>query len=309
MKKLIIATRGSKLALWQSNFIKDELERIHKDKGLSVELKVIKTTGDKILDVPLSKIGGKGLFTKELEEAMLAGEAHFAVHSLKDVPTEFPNGLILSVITKREDRRDSLLSEKYSSLDNLPKSAIVGTTSLRRKMQILNLRPDLIIKDLRGNVDTRIRKLKDGEFDAIILAQAGMNRLGFNKEVKYMTPIDNMIPAMGQGALGIESIDNQEVIDLISVLNNNIALMETRIERDFIAKLEGGCQIPIGVNAKIENEKVYIKAIIGLPNGKEMLEENLLGHIKYFKSLGNILAENILKKGARDLLDRALKMC
>lgn len=308
MKKLVIATRGSQLALWQSEHIKACLEAQY--PGMEVELKVMKTKGDKILDTPLAKIGGKGLFTKELEEAMLAGEAHIAVHSLKDVPTHFPEGLKLGVITKREDARDALLSEKYDSIDALPQGAVVGTTSLRRMMQILTIRPDLQIKNLRGNVNTRIQKLKDGEFDAIILASAGMNRLGLNKEVTFVTPIERsqMIPAMGQAALGIEIVDNDEVQEIVNFLNDEEAIIETTIERDFVRILEGGCQVPIGVNAVVGGEDVTVRCIIGMPNGKEMITDTLTCKKEDYKTMGKELAKGMLSKGARDILDRAEKM-
>ena len=273
MKKLIIATRKSKLALWQSEHIKAELEKAFPD--MEVELSEMSTKGDKILDTPLAKIGGKGLFTKELEDAMLEGRAHIAVHSLKDVPMEFPKGLVLGAITEREDVRDCLLSEKYEGIDALPQGAVVGTTSLRRRMQILALRPDLEIKNLRGNVNTRIRKLKEGEFDAIILATAGLNRLGLQSEVLYATPIDvtQMIPAMGQAALGIEAIDDPEILEIISVLNDENAFIETTVERDFVTILEGGCQVPIGVNAKYDGETVIVRCCVGMPDGKEIIKE------------------------------------
>ena len=308
MKKLIIATRGSQLALWQSEHIKACLEERYPQ--MDVELKVMKTKGDKILDTPLAKIGGKGLFTKELEEAMLAGEAHIAVHSLKDVPTHFPEGLKLGVITKREDARDALLSEKYDSIDALPQGAVVGTTSLRRMMQILTIRPDLKIKNLRGNVNTRIQKLKDGEFDAIILASAGMNRLGLNKEVTFVTPIERcqMIPAMGQAALGIEIVDNDEVQAIVDFLNDEEAIIETTIERDFVKILEGGCQVPIGVNAVVGEKDVTVRCIIGMPDGKEMIKDTLTCNKEEYKTMGKELAKAMLSKGARDILDRAEKM-
>jgi len=305
MKKLIIATRGSKLALWQSEHVKAELEKAH--PGLEVELSVMMTKGDKILDVALAKIGGKGLFTKELEEAMLRGEAHIAVHSLKDVPMEFPEGLKLGVITKREDVRDAMLSEKYGCIEYLPKGAVVGTTSLRRRMQLLKMRPDLVIKNLRGNVNTRIRKLKEGEFDAIILASAGIKRLGLANEVTYFSPISKtiMIPASGQAALGIEIIDNPEVERLVSVLNDEDAIIETRIERDFIAVLQGGCQVPIGVNAELNGENIIVKAIIGLPDGSEMIVEEISGTKAHYAELGKALAAKVLERGAKSLLERA----
>jgi len=305
MKKLIIATRGSKLALWQSEYVKAALQKAH--PGLDVELSIMMTKGDKILDTPLAKIGGKGLFTKELEEAMLRGEAHIAVHSLKDVPMEFPEGLELGVITKREDVRDAMLSEKYSSLEELPKGAIVGTTSLRRRMQLLKIRPDFIIKSLRGNVNTRIRKLKEGEFDAIILASAGINRLELASEVTYFTPISKevMIPASGQAALGIEIVCDAEVERLVSVLSDEEAIIETRVERDFVTILEGGCQVPIGVNAEIQGEFLHVKAILGLPDGSEMICESLTASKNEYKTLGKLLAQNVLDKGAKALLERA----
>lgn len=305
MKKLIIATRGSKLALWQSEHVKAELERAH--PGLEVELSVMMTKGDKILDVALAKIGGKGLFTKELEEAMLKGEAHIAVHSLKDVPMEFPEGLKLGVITKREDVRDAMLSEKYSSIETLPEGAVVGTTSLRRRMQLLKLRPDFVIKNLRGNVNTRIRKLKEGEFDAIILASAGIKRLGIENEVTYFTPISKevMIPASGQAALGIEIIDNPEVERLVSVLNDENAIIETSVERDFIRVLEGGCQVPIGVNAELQEGRLHVKAILGLPDGSELISEEITADKEAYKNLGKDLARRVIERGAKALLERA----
>jgi len=308
MKKLIIATRGSKLALWQSEHVKAELEKAH--PGLEVELSVMMTKGDKILDTPLAKIGGKGLFTKELEEAMLRGEAHIAVHSLKDVPMEFPAGLKLGVITKREDVRDAMLSEKYTSLETLPRGAVVGTTSLRRRMQLLKLRPDFVIKNLRGNVNTRIRKLKEGEFDAIILASAGINRLGLMNEVAHFVPISKevMIPASGQAALGIEIVDDPEVERLVSVLNDQDAIIETRVERDFVTILEGGCQVPIGVNAEIKGESLHVRAILGMPDGSEMMFESLTTTREEYANIGKALAQKVVERGAKALLERAEAM-
>ncbi|MBN1839059.1 MAG: hydroxymethylbilane synthase [Campylobacterales bacterium] len=308
MKKLIIATRGSKLALWQSEFVKAELEKAH--PGLEVELSIMMTKGDKILDTPLAKIGGKGLFTKELEEAMLRGEAHIAVHSLKDVPMEFPEGLKLGVITKREDVRDAMLSEKYGSLEELPQGAIVGTTSLRRRMQLLKLRPDFVIKNLRGNVNTRIRKLKEGEFDAIILATAGINRLGLASEVRHFSLIskEEIIPASGQAALGIEIVEDPEVERLVSVLNDADAIVETMVERDFVTVLEGGCQVPIGVNAQVFGDFLHVKAIVGLPDGSEMISEAMSGTRGDFQTMGKALAQKVIDKGAKELLERAEKI-
>ncbi len=305
MRKLVIATRGSKLALWQSEHIKELLESRYQD--LKVELKIMKTKGDIILDTSLAKIGGKGLFTKELEEAMLRGEADIAVHSLKDMPIEFPKGLKLAVITKREDVRDALLSQRFKSIEELPENAIVGTTSLRRRMQILAIRPDLIIKNLRGNINTRIRKLKDGEYDAIILASAGINRLGLDKEVKYVTPIPvtQMIPAMGQAALGIEAVDDPKVLDMISFLSDKEATIETTIERDFVGILEGGCQVPIGVNAKIKDSEIVVRSIVGMPDGSELLKEKVLSKRSDYSSIGRELADIMIENGAIKLLKRA----
>jgi len=309
MEKLIIATRGSKLALWQSEHIKARLEALR--PGLNVELKIIVTSGDKIQDVSLSKIGGKGLFLKELEEAMLRGEAHMAVHSLKDVPTVMPEGLPLAAITEREDCRDAMLSENYASLKDLPQGASVGTSSLRRKMQLLMVRPDLEIKDLRGNVDTRIRKLKEGQFDAIILASAGINRLGFVDSVKYVYNISQseMISSMGQGALGLQTIDNKEVFDLVAQLNHKPTEMEVTVERHFVDILEGGCHVPIGVNASVlDNGELIAQCSLGLPDASEVLCETLTSSHDAYTKLGKELAQIVIDKGARELLDRADKM-
>ncbi len=305
MKKLTIATRGSQLALWQSNYIKSVLES--QNPGLEVELKVIITTGDRILDKALSQIGGKGLFLKELEEAMQRGEAQIAVHSLKDVPTELPEGFVLGAITEREDARDALLSEKYENIDALPEGAVVGTSSLRRRMQIEALRPDLIIKDLRGNVDTRIKKLQNGDFDAIILASAGINRLGFGESVKYIYNIslDEMIPSMGQGALGIEAVNDPEVLAMVARLQDDATMIATRIERDFVDSLDGGCQVPIGVNAVVNGDDVSIKVILGLPDGTEILRESTIAKTSDYKTIGRIMGQDMISKGAKELLHRA----
>ncbi|MDY0120453.1 MAG: hydroxymethylbilane synthase [Sulfurimonas sp.] len=306
MKKLIIATRGSKLALWQSEHMKAVIEE--QNPGLEVELNVIVTTGDKIIDRPLASIGGKGLFLKELEEAMLRGEAHIAVHSLKDVPTVMPEGLLLAAITEREDVRDALLSEKYADIDALPKKAVVGTSSLRRRMQLERIRPDLIIKDLRGNVDTRIRKLKEGEFDAIVLAAAGINRLSLLDAVEYVYPISlfEMIPSMGQGALGIEAINDPEVLAIVAKLEDEYSRIETTIERDFVDSLEGGCHVPIGVNATVlENDDVIIKAILGMPDASEILSDSKIVSREQYKIIGREMAQEFIDKGAKELLARA----
>lgn len=309
MKKLTIATRGSKLALWQSNHIKSVIESHFSD--IEVELKIIITSGDKILDVPLAKIGGKGLFLKEIEEAMLRGEAQMAVHSLKDVPTVMPEGLLLSAITIREDVRDAMLSEKYPDIASLPEGATVGTSSLRRRMQLVMERPDLVIKDLRGNVDTRIRKLKEGEFDAIILAAAGINRLGLSETVNYFYPIplDEMLPSMGQGALGIETTNEPWVLEIVKILNDTNSYIETRIERGFVDTLQGGCQVPIGVSARVqENGEVIVRSILGLPDGSEVMGESITVSIDRTEGAGEAMAARLIEQGAMELLHRAEAM-
>jgi len=303
--KLTIGTRGSMLALWQAEHIKSELQKI--DPSLEIAIQIIKTTGDKILDVPLAKIGGKGLFTKEIEDAMLNGEVDIAVHSLKDVPVEFPEGLELSSITKREDPRDCFISHKYASIDELPENALIGTTSLRRVMQLKKYRPDLRTKSLRGNVQTRLKKLADGEFDAIILATAGVNRLDIWDAVTYLKPIDTdiMIPAMGQAALGIECKVGSLAFELTSKLTDEDTLIETTIERDFVRELEGGCQVPIGIYAPLRDGKCHVEAIVGMPDGSEMLREMLIIPKEEYKEAGKKLAAIMIEKGAKELLKRS----
>ena len=308
MKEIKIATRKSILALWQSEHIKARIEAQH--KGVKVVLEGMKTKGDVILDTPLAKIGGKGLFTKELEDSMLKGETDIAVHSLKDVPVVFPEGLRLAAICSREDTRDAMISEKFAKFSDLPHGAKVGTTSLRRKMQLLIMRPDLEIISLRGNVQTRLRKLKEGEFDAIILAMAGINRLNIKAEVAhiYTFGFDEMIPAMGQGALGVEARDEKQILDEISFLNDENAVIETTIERDFVSVLEGGCQVPIGISARLQGDEISIDAIVGLPDGSEFIKDSLKSSKDKFQSVGKELAHKFIEKGAKELLKRAEEM-
>ena len=308
MKEIKIATRKSILALWQSEHIKARIEAQH--KGMKVVLEGMKTKGDVILDTPLAKIGGKGLFTKELEDSMLKGETDIAVHSLKDVPVVFPEGLRLAAICSREDTRDAMISEKFAKFSDLPHGAKVGTTSLRRKMQLLIMRPDLEIISLRGNVQTRLRKLKDGEFDAIILAMAGINRLNIKAEVAhiYTFGFDEMIPAMGQGALGIEARDEKQILEQIDFLNDENAVIETTIERDFVSVLEGGCQVPIGISARLNGDEISIDAIVGLPDGSEFIKDSLKTSKDKFQSVGKELAHKFIEKGARELLKHAEEM-
>lgn len=309
MEKLVIATRKSKLAIWQSEYVKQELKKHY--PHLEIELQEFSTKGDKILDVPLAKIGGKGLFTKELEVAMLEGSAHLAVHSLKDVPTQFEPGLQLAAVTKRFDARDAFLSDKYSSLDELPQGAVIGTTSLRRRMELKLLRPDITLKDLRGNINTRIAKLKAGEYDAIILAATGVQKLQIEDEVKYFMPIstDKMIPSMGQATLGIETTNDPEIVELVSVLNDKNAHIESTIERSFVDTLQGGCQVPIGVKATIVDENsIRVQAVVGMPDGSEYIEEDITANIDEYETIGQNLAQTFIDQGAKELLEKAEKV-
>jgi len=309
MEKLIIATRRSQLALWQSEYIKALLLKHY--PNMQIELKEFVTKGDKILDVPLAKIGGKGLFTKELEVAMIDGLAHLAVHSLKDVPTQLEDGLVLSAVSKRFNPQDALLSNKYNSIEDLPKNAVVGTTSLRRRMAIKILRPDIKLKDLRGNINTRIAKLNAKEFDAIILAATGIEKLNLQNEVKYFTPIstDIMIPSMGQATLGIETTTNPKIVEIVKVLNDKNTQIESQIERDFVDTLQGGCQVPIGVKATILNEtSIKVSAIVGLPDGTEYIKEQKIVDINSFENTGKEFADYFIKKGAKELLAKAEAM-
>jgi hydroxymethylbilane synthase len=301
--KLIIATRGSMLALWQAEWIKSQLLEL--DPSLKIELNKIKTTGDKILDVPLAQVGGKGLFVKEIEEAMLRGEADLAVHSMKDVPTELPEGLHLSTITKREDPRDAFIAGKeIKSFSELPQGANVGTSSLRRICQLLNKRPDLKITQLRGNVDTRIRKLEEGEFDAIILATAGVKRLGREEKITEKLSIDVSLPAIGQGAVGIECRKDDEFTNnLLKSLDHYETSVCVRAERAFLKRLEGGCQVPIAAYAQLKGGEVVIEGLVGSIDGKTLLKDSLRGKPEDAEKLGTELAENLLAKGAKEILD------
>ena len=304
MEKLIIATRASNLALWQAYHIKERIETSFPD--VTVELNEITSKGDKILDKPLALIGGKGHFTKELEDAMLEGHAHLAVHSLKDVPTYIPDGLELCAITTRQDQSDVLLSHKYKSLDDLPKGATVGTTSLRRRMQLLEKRPDLIVKELRGNVNTRLRKLKEGQYDAIILAYIGLYRLDLLKDIPFVQKLDFFIPPMGQAALGIEIVSNDERIREIAMsLNDENSFICTKVERDFVSKIGVGCSAPVAVNAIIEGENIRVKAMIGYPDGTNIMHKELTGSLAESDVLGEQLAVAMIADGALDVLTKA----
>src|SRR5512143_3095252 len=296
-----IGTRASALALWQAEWVKAELEK--KYPGMTVTLTKIKTTGDKILDVPLAKVGGKGLFVKEIEEAMLANEIDIAVHSMKDVPTFFPDGLHLACITKREDPRDALLSRNKVMFKDLPKGANVGTSSLRRQAQLMNVRPDFVIHQLRGNVDTRLRKLKEGQFDAIILAAAGVKRLGLAENVtEYIDP-GISLPAIGQGALGIECrVDDRELNDMISFFNHPDTRVCVTGERALLRRLEGGCQVPIACYGEIKDGKLHLIGLVASVDGKRTVKEEITGERDKAERLGVTLAETLLSRGADVIL-------
>ncbi|MBA4372185.1 MAG: hydroxymethylbilane synthase [Thermodesulfovibrio sp.] len=305
--KVIIGTRSSKLALWQAEWVKSELQRMN--PGLEVELNKIKTTGDKILDVPLAQVGGKGLFVKEIEEALLKGEADLAVHSMKDVPTEFPEGLYLPVICKREDPRDAFISARvdggfrYNGFQKLPQGASVGTSSLRRSCQLLSSRPDLRIMQLRGNLDTRLKKLDEGQFDAIILAAAGVNRLGWSDRIAELIPAEVSLPAIGQGAIGIECrIGDEFIKGLISPLNHTETALCVRAERACLKKLEGGCQVPIAAYAKMSENSIIIDGLVGSVSGDRIIRAHREGTIDEPEALGTALGEELLSKGAEKIL-------
>ncbi|RVZ25700.1 hydroxymethylbilane synthase [Helicobacter pylori] len=303
MGNLVIGSRGSELALWQANHIK---ERLKKECLIESEIQIVKTKGDKILDTPLNKIGGKGLFTKELEELLLKGEIDLAVHSLKDVPVVFEKGLGLACITKRADVRDTFLSVKFPDLMSLPKGAKVGTTSLRRSMQLKLKRQDLDTESLRGNVQTRLKKLECGEFDAIILAEAGLCRLEI-QGAKYRKAfsVKEMIPSMGQGALGVEMLKNHKHFITLQKLNDEKSAFCCHLEREFIKGLNGGCQIPIGVHASLVGDEVKIHAVLGLPNGKEVITKEKRGDKTRAFDLVQELLEEFLQSGAKEILEKA----
>jgi len=311
--KVIIGTRGSRLALWQAEWVKSELRKLN--PALDIELKRIKTTGDKILDVPLSQVGGKGLFVKEIEEAILRGEASLAVHSMKDVPTEFPAGLHLAVIGKREDPRDAFIARAkgsgfvIASFNELPHNASIGTSSLRRACQLLHRRPDLKIEQLRGNLDTRIKRLDEGRFDAIILAAAGVKRLGWEHRITEILTPEMSLPAIGQGAIGIECrVHDDFVNSLVAPLNHAGTAVCVRAERAFLKRLEGGCQVPIAAYATLEEAerpsdvKLKMDGLVGSTSGDKIIRASISGNIEDAESLGVKLAEDILSRGGGEIL-------
>ncbi len=301
-RHLRIATRKSALALWQAEYVKARLEQLHPE--LSVSLVPMVSRGDKLLDSPLAKIGGKGLFVKELETAMLEGEADLAVHSMKDVPMAFPEGLGLYVICEREDPRDAFVSNRFDSLDSLPEGSVVGTSSLRRQAQLMARRPDLVVRFLRGNVNTRLAKLDAGEYDAIILAAAGLMRLGFEQRIRYAMPPEESLPAGGQGAVGIECrSDDLELQALLAPLNDQDSALRVRAERALNRRLNGGCQVPIACYAERANGQLWLRGLVGDPDGKQLLRAEARGDEQDPEALGVAVAEQLLAQGAQAILD------
>ncbi|MBI5885141.1 MAG: hydroxymethylbilane synthase [Deltaproteobacteria bacterium] len=300
-KKIIIGTRGSQLALWQANWVKGELEKRYPD--IEVSLDKIKTTGDKILDVPLAMVGGKGLFVKEIEEALVDQRVHLAVHSMKDVPTVFPAGLHLRCITKREDPRDAVFSKNGLKLMDLPKGAKIGTSSLRRQAQILGLRPDFKIMPLRGNLNSRMQKLDDGLFDAIILAGAGVKRLGWEERITELLSVETSLPAIGQGALGIETrIDDKYVNDLVAFFDDPVTSCCVRAERALLKRLEGGCQVPIAAYGQLSGDTLKLTGLVASVDGKKFVRDVISGDKANAEQMGAELAERLLKAGAYEIL-------
>lgn len=303
-QKLVVGTRSSQLALWQADFVIGELKKKYPE--LVVEKRLMTTKGDKILNAPLAKIGGKGLFTKELETAMLEGEIDIAVHSLKDMPVVVPEGLVITAITQRADPGDAFVSSKYESFQQLPAGAKVGTSSLRRKAQLLHARPDLQIEDLRGNVNTRLRKMEEENFDGIILACAGLKRLGFGDKIRQVLPQTMCLPAVGQGALAIECRQaDKETRELLEFLNDRCTRLCTEAERGFLATVEGGCQVPVGVHAVSAEAGIRVEAVIASLDGSTLLRDALEAEVKdaqEARAVGVHLAEKLLARGGREIL-------
>ncbi|WP_226665521.1 hydroxymethylbilane synthase [Microbulbifer aggregans] len=303
ISRITIATRESALALWQAHYVKQQLELHHPQ--LEVELLPLTSRGDQLLDIPLNKVGGKGLFVKELEKAMLEGRADIAVHSMKDVPMEFPEGLHLPVICEREDPRDAFVSNHFASIEELPKGAVVGTSSLRRQCQVLALRPDLEVKFLRGNVNTRLAKLDAGEYDAIILAAAGLLRLEMRERIAAFIEPEILLPAGGQGAVGIESRRDPALEALLAPLHHDQTSHRLIAERAMVRRLNGSCQVPIGCYATLSGdnaEQLYLRGLVGSPDGATMLQAEVHGTVAEAEQLGIRLAEQLLQAGADDIL-------
>jgi hydroxymethylbilane synthase len=300
---VIIGTRGSKLALWQAHWVKSEIEKNHPE--LTVELSVIKTKGDKILDVPLAKVGGKGLFVKEIEDALLSGKIDLAIHSMKDVPAEIPEGLTIGAIPLRENPQDVILSRNNLKLMDLPKQAKVGTSSLRRSSQIRKIRPDLEILPLRGNIDTRLRKLDEGEFDAIVLAAAGVRRLGFADRISEYLPPEKVLPSVGQGALCIEiRLADPRIEAIVRAMDHSDTNTVVSGERAFLHRLEGGCQIPIAAHGNVDGKDFTMTGLVADLTGETIIKETITGPREDSVALGIALADRLLARGAKTILDQ-----
>ncbi len=298
-----IGTRGSKLALWQAEWVKSRLESLH--AGLKVELTIIKTKGDKILDVPLAKVGGKGLFVKEIEEALLAGRIDLAVHSMKDMPAEIPAGLCIGAVPEREVPADALIAPEGLTLDTLPRGARIGTSSLRRASQLRRVRPDIEIVPLRGNLDTRLRKLDEGQMEAIVLAAAGVRRLGLEKRISQKLDTEVMLPAVGQGALCIETRDGDTTIaPLVAPLEDAATRIAITAERAYLHRLEGGCQVPIAGHATLHDGQLTLRGLVSDLEGQTVIQATQVGRPEKAETLGRDLAEHLLAQGARAVLDR-----
>ncbi len=304
--ELRIATRGSPLALWQAEHVKARLEALHPQ--LKVSLLTMKTRGDKLLDAPLAKVGGKGLFVKELEAGLLDGRADLAVHSLKDVPVQFPDGLELALVMEREDPRDAFVSNTYDSLAAMPAGSLVGTSSLRRQTQVRERYPELEVDWLRGNVNTRLAKLDAGDFDAIILAASGLQRLGFGERIRAAIAPEECLPAIGQGVLGIEiRNDDEELRELIAPLAHAETTLRITAERALNQTLNGGCQVPIAGYAVLEQDQLFVRGLVGEPDGSEILRAQIRGHIDQAHELGVELAQQLLAQGAGRILARLME--
>ena len=304
-RNIVIGSRGSQLALWQANWVKSELERLH--DNVDIDIRIIATSGDIIQDVPLAKIGGKGLFVKEIEEALLANEIDLAVHSMKDVPMELPTELGISVITKRENPLDALISKNGEKLADLPQGATIGTSSLRRSSQLLKYRDDFKIHPLRGNVDTRLRKVEEGKYDAILLASAGLNRLGWANRITEEISHDILLPAMGQGALGIETrLDDTMIYDFISTLNHEQTHYAVSAERSLVGRLDGGCQVPIGAYARVEKGLITLKGLVASLDGEIIYKLENVGPVDDAINIGQELGSKLLKMGANEILEKLI---
>jgi hydroxymethylbilane synthase len=301
IRELVIGTRGSALAVWQAEWVQTHLREL--EPGLSVSLKRIKTTGDRILDTPLAMVGGKGLFVKEIEEALTRADIDLAIHSMKDVPTQLPDGLEILSIPAREDPRDALISRKGDVLLNLPSGARIGTSSLRRQAQLLHARPDFRVMMLRGNLDTRLKKLDAGEYDAILLAAAGLRRLGLEQRITEFLSYDVCLPAISQGALGLEGrADDQFVRNLVGRLEDPAARIAVAAERAFLERLEGGCQVPIAAHATIDNQTLTLQGLIATVDGARLIRGSEEGSIGQARKVGTALAERLLSQGGREIL-------